>query len=174
MILGAYFAYRLYKKKKEQGYLFTPPPPPRPAHEIAFDELNKLFSSDLLETGQYKAFFSELSMILRGYLENRYFIYALEETTYEIVRDMKKKLEDKDMLRDLEQVLSLSDLVKFAKYKPTEDEIAQAKSATMDFIIHTKEEVAEEDEENDETPVIGDPDDVKILEKAQEEKTITN
>ena len=169
LILGAYFGYRLYKKKKEQGYLFTPPPPPRPAHEIAFDDLNKLFSSDLLENGQYKAFFSELSLILRAYLENRYFIYALEETTYEIVRDMKKKLEEKELLNDLEQVLSLSDFVKFAKYIPTEDEIAQTKSATMDFIIHTKEEIVDEEEDSDEAPVIGNPDDVKILEKQQEE-----
>jgi len=171
LIGGAYFAYKLYKKKKEQGYIFTPPPPPRPAHEIAFDALNKLFASNLLEKGRYKAFFSALSQIFRAYLENRYFIYALEETTFEIMRDMKKKLEDRDLLSDLNNVLSLSDLVKFAKYVPSEDEISHAKSATMDFIIHTKEDIVEK-EEASETAVIGNPDDVEIMEKTQENEKL--
>jgi hypothetical protein len=167
ILAGAYAGYRLYKKKKEQGYLFSPPPPKRPAHEIAFDELNKLFASDFLEKGKYKAFYSELSRILRAYLENRYFITALEETSDEIIRDMKGKIEEDDLLNNLKDVFTVSDLVKFAKYKPQEDEIARSKSRTMDFIIQTKEEIEEEENSADNSAVIGDPDVVEIMEKTE-------
>jgi hypothetical protein len=164
---AVYWGYYLYKKKKEQGYLFSPPPPRRPAHEIAFDDLNQLFASDLLESGLYKKFFSDLSQIFRTYLENRYFINALEETSDEILRDMKNKIAQEKLINNLRQVLTLSDLVKFAKYKPMEEEIGRAKSETMDFIIQTKEEVIEEDGAVEESEVIGDPDAVKILQKPE-------
>ena len=168
LISGLYFGYRLWQKKKERGYLFTPPPPQRPAHEIAFEELNKLFASDLIENEKFKQFFSELSLIIRTYLENRFFIYALEETTGEIMSDMKKKIEDKTLFVYLEEILSLSDLVKFAKYKPIENEIAHSKSITMDFIIHTKEVMIEEEEEQkDEADnKTSDPEKIKSLEQA--------
>ena len=40
--LIAFLGYRFYKKRKQEGYLFKPPEPPRPAHEIALENLEAL------------------------------------------------------------------------------------------------------------------------------------
>lgn len=134
----AYFGYRLYFKRKEKGYLFTPPPLVRPAHEVALEALEKLYQSDLLVKGAFKAFFIELSQIVRVYIEGRYFISAMEETTFEIMRDIKSALDDENLRSDLKNILTLSDLVKFAKYIPIDGEVEQAKQQALDFVNSTK------------------------------------
>ena len=50
----------------------------RPAHEIALEALDSLLQSDLIAKERYKTFFSELSNILRRYIENRFFISAVK------------------------------------------------------------------------------------------------
>lgn len=150
-LLLAFFLYRLWKRKQEKGYLFTPPPPPPPAHEVALNALQKLYASDLLEKQQYKEFFSRLSEILRAYLEGRYFISALEETTTEIMQEMEHHLSDEHLKQRLHEILSTCDLVKFAKYIPDQQEIERLKEWSVDFVQQTKivyetptEEISEE------------------------------
>jgi len=133
-----YFVYRVWKKKKEKGYLFVPPPPPVPAHEAALTAINKLLASDLIEKKEYKKFFSELSEIIRIYIEGRYYLKALEETTSEIVRDIKPHLNNETLLLSLCEQLMLADLVKFAKHTPEQDEIERAGSRAVDFVEDTK------------------------------------
>ena len=147
LVLIGYLLYRLYKKRKERGYLITPPPPPRPAHEIALEALNKLFSSDLIEQGKYKEFYSRLSEILRTYLEGRYFFPAMEETTREILTGLKENEPSEERYRELEYVLTLSDLVKFAKYVPDEREIKESREKSLQFVEATKIVFAPQEEE---------------------------
>ncbi len=139
LVLGLfYLLYRLWKKKQEKGYVFTPPPPPPPAHEVALNALNDLFATDLLERQQFKAFFSRLSEILRAYLEGRFFIRALEETTSEILQELPNHLSDSTLLTQLQEILETADLVKFAKYIPTMDEVERLKQLSIDFVQKTK------------------------------------
>ncbi len=136
--VGGYFGYQFYRRRKEQGYLFKPSIPPRPAHEIALDELNALIARDYLAMGNFKLFYSEISEIIRRYIEGRFFIPALEETSREILQEMdKQEIEQqlKDLLRDF---LALSDLVKFAKYIPAEPENQNAPVWARKFIEETK------------------------------------
>jgi hypothetical protein len=122
LCLAGYFGYIFYKRRQEQGYLFLPPAPPRPAHEIALAAIETLLVKGLLEKGDYKEFYSEISEIIRRYIEGRYFVQALEETSLEIMHDMR----DQDISRELYQILGefleLADLVKFAKYRPDDRE----------------------------------------------------
>ncbi len=138
LIIAIWLVYYFIKKRREKGYLFSPPPPPRPAHEIALEELEKLFATDLLQKKQFKAFFSRLSEIIRIYLEGRYFIAALEKTTAEIMRELKRQEQNEDLKNMPEQLLTLSDLVKFAKYLPEDAEISRSKTAAVDFVNRTK------------------------------------
>lgn len=133
-----YLAYKLWKRRQEKGYLFSPPPPPRPAHEIALQALDELFRSDWLENRQYKAFFSRLSEIIRHYLEGRYFVAAMEQTTTDILTIMPRYESDPILLNKLEQILRLSDVVKFAKYIPDQDEIESVKNHSLEFIEQSK------------------------------------
>lgn len=136
--LSIWFIFYLIKKRREKGYLFTPPTPPRPAHQIALEALDELYASDLVEQKSFKEFFSRLSQILRVYLEGRFYFSAMEETSAEILAELQKHVEQEDLNIAMQQVLSLSDLVKFAKYKPHADEIDPAKEQAKIFVNETK------------------------------------
>lgn len=151
LIVAAILGYRAWKSKKETGFLFSSPPKARPAHEIALDALKELYNSDLLEKEQYKNFFSKLSEILRLYIEGRFFVSALEETTYEIMYDMEKHLEEKHIVM-LTFVLEQSDLVKFAKYIPDKKTIDHIKEQSELFIHETKIILKEEEQEQENQP----------------------
>lgn len=135
--LAVYLGYRAWKQKQEKGYIFSPPPKPRPAHEIALEELKKLYASDLLVNKEYKLFYIRLSEILRTYLEGRYYISAMEETTYEILRDVKQHVDD-EQYAALSEILQEADLVKFAKHLPQEQQTENLKNKTRQFVNDTK------------------------------------
>jgi len=135
--LAAWFGYRAWKQKQEKGYIFSPPPKPRPAHEIALEALAELYKSDLLENGKYKIFYIRLSEILRNYLEGRYYITAMEETTDEILRDIAQHVED-EKRQELSGILRESDLVKFAKHVPESNQTEQIKKNSEQFVNDTK------------------------------------
>ncbi|MEJ2543056.1 MAG: hypothetical protein P8Y99_03220 [Calditrichaceae bacterium] len=166
-----YLGYLLWKRRKEKGYLFSPPPPPRPAHEVALEALEELYKSSLLEEKQFKEFFSHLSDIIRVYLEGRYFFDALEETTFEIMMDAKKHIEDAALLDDLKNILELSDLIKFAKYIPEDKEIESAKEQSLNFVNETKlvYEIVEENVPEEKVPI---EDETLVTTDAEETKEI--
>lgn len=110
----------------------------RPAHEIAFEKLEKLRREELWKNDRVKEHQTQLSFIVREYLENRYQIKALESTTAEINRDLNEAdlgVQDVAQLRDL---LQIADLVKFAKAKPEEDIHARFLQQAVDFVDRTK------------------------------------
>jgi len=150
LALGGYFGYRFYKAKKEEGFSLIPQKPKKPAHEIALEAYQKLREKDLLKQGLLKQYYTECSEILRKYLEDRYFIVALEETTPEILRDMKPQEIKKNYLDNLKQILELSDFVKFAKYIPSEDENNTILQNCIDFVENTKIEFIQKIEETEE------------------------
>jgi hypothetical protein len=136
LLAGVGFYY--WRKRQGKGILPERKEPPRPAHEVALEALRKLRGSDLLATGQIKAFYIELSEIVRRYIEGRYFVPALELTTGELMDDLKQvtlEPDARDMLRDL---LELSDLVKFAKYAPANEEHERALQLAESFVETTK------------------------------------
>ncbi len=138
LVFAGWLIYRLIKKRRETGYIFNPPPPPPPAHVTALNDLRELYASDLLEKGAYKAFFSRLSDIVRVYLEGRFYVLAMEQTTTEIMQAVKDLLPSDALRGDLNQLLILSDLVKFAKHIPEADEVERSKEAALNFIEATK------------------------------------
>jgi hypothetical protein len=135
---AGFFGYRLYRQKKEQGYLFKPPEPPRPAHELALEQLEILLGKDYLANGRFKLFYSELSEILRRYIEGRFFVPALEETSREILQEIDKQELQEDLQSVLKDFLELADLVKFARYNPDQSENQQAPEWVRSFVDETK------------------------------------
>jgi hypothetical protein len=139
ILIGAlvYVGYRFYLKRKETGYFIKSPEPPRPAHEVALDALEELLKKNLISEGMIKEFYIEISEIIRRYIEGRYFIPALEETSREILKELDGQDISEEMLVKVKDVLELSDLVKFAKYKPSDDENKSAIGWSREFIEGT-------------------------------------
>ncbi|MFA4888925.1 MAG: hypothetical protein WC628_05060 [Candidatus Omnitrophota bacterium] len=133
LIISALFIY----KKKPLPALVVPP---RPAHEIAYEQLEELRAKGLVAKGRIKEYFIEISAIVRRYLENRFNLRAPEMTTEEFlvyVRDYAR-LEGahKSLLREF---LTCCDLVKFAKYAPSAEEIDSVFATSKKFVGQTKE-----------------------------------
>lgn len=109
-----------------------------PAHEIALDKLGSLRESKLWQKGEVKAYQSELTYIIREYLENRYDIQALESSTDEIVKALKDSNFDSSDESDLKTILQVADLVKFAKANPSEEIHEEFLNTAFSFVEKTK------------------------------------
>ncbi len=113
----------------------------KPAHEIAYEQLAALKKKNLIEQGRIKEFYIEISDITRHYIENRFNIKAPDMTTEEFFIKVKVhpqfNAEHKMLLKDF---LVCCDLVKFAKYSPSQEEIDSAFESAEKFIGQTKEE----------------------------------
>ncbi len=151
------FAIYYYRKRKKGEPLFKKEII-RPAHEIALEELELLLSKSYIAEGNVKDFFFELSDILRHYLENRFFITAMEETTTEVLESIQEVELQDEAYEKLKEVLDLSDLVKFAKYQPEQQEIQRAVELAQEFInlTHLEFEPVELVKEEEASPVSSD------------------
>ncbi len=141
LIVGLIF-YLVNRKGKE----VAPPPPVRkvPAHEIANDKLDGLKKKQLWQNGEVKAYQSELTYIVREYLENRYDAQALESTTSEILGQLKSLDFDDAMKSQLREMLELADMVKFAKAEPPIEAHERLMNYAESFVEKTKPELTEE------------------------------
>jgi hypothetical protein len=111
----------------------------RPAHEIAFEMLKKISEEKLVEQGLIKEFYEKLSLCLRQYIENRFRLRAPEQTTEEFLESLKKSdFLKSEYKQELKQFLEHCDLVKFAKYRPDNDQINQSLTMAGQFVENTK------------------------------------
>lgn len=99
--------------------------------EKATSLLNNLEKKELWQQGEVKAYYSELTDIVRNYIEEAIEIPAMESTTSELIEGLKvasqkKKMKlSKETIENLFVVLKQADLVKFAKSKPLDFEITE-------------------------------------------------
>jgi hypothetical protein len=135
-ILGMVIYFSKRKKKT------APPPPPISVsvHELALQRIHELARQQLWQKGEIKLYHSELTRILRAYLEHRYSINALELTTDEIVQSLQQQGMEEDLRAQLTSLLRTVDLVKFAKAEPPASFHSQAKENVDAFIRETKNE----------------------------------
>jgi hypothetical protein len=115
-----------------------PAVPPMPAWELAFKRLDELKAERHPEFGRFKQFYFELSLIIRGYIEERYETRAVESTTYELENDDKLATLPDDMLARLFELFHRADLAKFAKSIPTINDAESDMSFAYDFVVKTK------------------------------------
>jgi hypothetical protein len=132
-----YWALNHFKKKPEPIVIA---PVAVPAHVLALEKLDKLKAEKLWQEGKDKTYYSKLTNIMREYIENRFNIRALEQTTDEIMYGFRNIALDNASKEKLQQVLSLSDLVKFAKENPLPAENETNLANVYDFVNGTKRE----------------------------------
>lgn len=117
-----YLLRRLWRKhRRRQLPIEETLPPPRPAHEIALEELDRLRDAQVYQSGRIKDYYIQLSEIIRRYLEARYHIPALESTSFQLLEDMATRITDNNLRSLLQYLLDDADLAKFAKQRPDEE-----------------------------------------------------
>ena len=113
--------------------------PPRPAHEIAFEELDALQALNLPGQGEIKRYYQELSVILRRYVENRFGVHAPGQTTEEFLVYQSRSgiLESRHQVL-LKEFLLHCDLVKFAELEAGPDQAQKAMEVCRNFVSETR------------------------------------
>jgi len=124
-----------------------------PPYDRALLELKRLENSKYLIQDKYKAYYSELTAIVRSYLEEEVHISALESTTSELIHKLEMlqdagelKLQD-NTINQFEKILQTADLVKFARSKPPTTVAEQDRKAIEEILVKTKEALPEPTEE---------------------------
>lgn len=126
-------------KRKNNKPLFAPKPKPlRPADVVALEKLDELRLAKVWQQGKLKEYHSQLTDIMREYLNRRFNFNAIEMTSDEIMDELQSHLENKEALSKINSVFELSDLVKFAKSQPTPLENDLSISHCVDFVQETK------------------------------------
>ncbi|WP_091494431.1 hypothetical protein [Flavobacterium phragmitis] len=128
-----YVKKRQLKKIEEEVYK-TP-------IEKATSLLNNLEKKELVQKGEIKEYYSELTDIARNYIEEAIHIPAMESTTSELIQAIRTASTQKKMtltpetVENLERVLRQADLVKFAKSKPLDFEITDDRNKIQKVIL---------------------------------------
>jgi len=145
--LAVYF----FMRKKKKGYFFTPKVV-LPPHVVALQQLDKLKASKLWQKGQEKEYYTELTDILREYIDRRFNIDAPEMVSDDIIEAVHLATDTKSATDGLAQILKLADLVKFAKYTPFVDENDLSLVNAYLFVNQTKieERTSMEDQKKEE------------------------
>ena len=111
-----------------------------PPHEAAFAALDRLMAENLIEKGQVKVFYQEISGILRRYIEARFGLRAPEQTTEEFLDGLKTGLAlDIRYQGLLKQFLTHCDLVKFAAFSPSGEDIRNTIDSCRTFVQETRQ-----------------------------------
>ncbi len=153
LTLAGLYVWR--RKKAGRGLLPKRVEPPRPAHEVALEQLKELETSSLLEEGKVKKYYIEISEIIRRYIEGRFFIVALELTTFELLQKLESENVEAEAIRMIQEFLESCDLAKFAKYVPAEEKNRAALSRGVEIVEKTMlvyEEPAEEEQQVESHP----------------------
>jgi len=124
-----------------------------PPYDRALLELKRLENSRYLIQEEYKKYYSELTDIVRSYLEEDVHISALESTTdqliakLELMKDAGELKIDEGTIRQFKQILNTADLVKFARSKPESSKAEEDRKSIEQIVIKTKEAIPEPTEE---------------------------
>lgn len=110
-----------------------------PAHVVALTQLDKIKKEKPWQQGRSKEYHTELTDVIREYIERVYNVKSMEMTSEEILDQLRMlRLEKKSIYIGLQQIFKLADLVKFAKWNPTPDEHELSLLNAYSFINQTK------------------------------------
>ncbi len=148
--LGSYYLYRFIGKYRGDKGPEMPNVPLRPAEEVALEKLNRIREEKIWQDGRTKQYHTELTDVVREYISRRYSVSSSEKTSDETLRALKPILsEQRDLFERLKKMLTLADLVKFAKWSATPDENELALKTAFDFVNETTPQPSEQSDKSD-------------------------
>ena len=143
LVLLAVILYVIFRKKekKEAPKVYVAP------IKEALQRLKELDEKQLVQQNKIKIYYSELTDIVRTYIEKDIKIPALESTTNELIETISDFNESsnlgisKETIKQLKEVLQSADLVKFAKSKPIIGEIRNDRTVVEEILNNTQNAV---------------------------------
>lgn len=166
-----YVLSKKYQKKKTEAVIFKSP------IEKATALLSNLEKKQLVQRGEVKDYYSELTNIARTYIEEVIHIPAMESTTSELIAALRNAASQKKMpvnqetLENLERVLKTADLVKFAKSRPMDFEISGDREK-IEKVIVTIDQSVPKQEDDEETEVFRELQRQKLLRRQKRNRIL--
>ncbi len=139
-VVIAIIVWVVKRRREHKPIVVLPKSKPVSADRRAISELEALRRKELWQKGRIKRYYTELTDIVRRFLQNMYGITAREMTTRQIlrafhgIRDWSEESENK-----LKQLLQQADMVKFAKSQPEAYEHDKAMQLAVDFVKNVAE-----------------------------------
>ena len=127
--------------------------PKLPAHEQALNDMARIKDEKGWMKEDTKQYYTELTDVLRTYIEERFGFNAKEMTSSEIIDNLLLQ-KDEESIRELKELFLTSDLVKFAKFKPLINENDMNLINAIDFVNETKIELTGPEESKTEVIVV--------------------
>ena len=137
LLVWLYLRYR--RKNKSQNGIPKAKTKEKP-HITALKALEELKLKKLLQNGLVKQYYSELTDILRTYIDGRYNINAMEMISADIIDELDEIGLPQHLKQELEQTLNTADLVKFAKMEPLPDEHDRCFKQAVNFVQETADQ----------------------------------
>jgi hypothetical protein len=140
--VGGYYLITYLKKRMGKEDTNTAPIEPlRPAEEVALEKLDVIREQKIWQAGQVKEYHTQLTDVIREYIARRFDVSSTEQTSDETLRAMRPLLsEQKNLYEQLRKMLTLADLVKFAKWTTTPDENELSLRSAYAFVKETTKE----------------------------------
>ncbi|MCQ2285270.1 MAG: hypothetical protein MJZ76_00145 [Bacteroidales bacterium] len=136
--LIVYLIRKYYKKKNPKKTVKKSKPKEKP-HIIALSALEALRVKHLWQDGKIKPYYSELTDIIREYIDNRWEIDAPEMTSSEILEALQTLDLERELTEQLRVLFTTADLVKFAKSEPLPNEHDLCFKNAVNFVQKTME-----------------------------------
>ena len=142
---GYYLITYLRRRTGNTNETMTPIEPLRPADEVALEKLDIIREQKIWQTGQIKEYHTQLTDVVREYIARRFDVSSTEQTSDETLRAMRPLLNNqKELYEQLRKMLTLADLVKFAKWSATPDENELSLRSAYAFVKETTKSILED------------------------------
>jgi hypothetical protein len=110
----------------------------RPADEVALEKLDAIREEKIWQSGRVKEYHTQLTDVVREYIARRFEVSSAEQTSDETLRAIRPLLNDKkELFEQLRKMLTLADLVKFAKWQAAPDENELSLRSAYTFVKET-------------------------------------
>lgn len=117
-----------------------------PAHIVALRKLDSYRGEKFWAEDKQKMFYSGVTDALREYIDSRYGVSAMEMTTADIIKSLKKDTDlPEDLREELRELFERADFVKFAKHTASREENAGVLPAAVRFVTSTYQKEVEEE-----------------------------
>lgn len=139
VILAIIISYLIHRLKSGKPIVVKPKFIKKlPAHTRALNDIKALKSQQKDVQGDVKDYYTELTDVLRHYIEERFGFNAMEMTSSEIIEHLQSADDSPAMIRELNQLFETADLVKFAKQLTLLDENDRNLMNAVEFITSTR------------------------------------
>lgn len=148
LAVAGYYIYKYYKKRNQPEAQIKPIIKIEPSKE-ALKSLYNLEEKQLWQKGRIKEYHSEITHIIRKYIEDEFKVLALEMPSSDLLQKLVDENRISQVYDTIREFLSNADMVKFAKFEPMPSINEEMLKQAYRIVNETKveKEIKEESEE---------------------------